>query len=242
MTLGDGDRWVRGMLRGLRPDAVGPYGVTSFGANLPGLELRQAAFFGVADAVERSRAFDGCYQVTSLAEPPNPADTTLAEDLEYGVRLAQRSCRPRAFLASAEPVADLAQALSTLHVGPSSSAVVWEGGPKRELAQGEVQWVRSDPERLQLRATADRATALVVGDPVAPGWSARVDGVATPIYATDVVARGLDLPAGEHAIELTYETPGLRLGAGLSILGLALALGLTLWRPSSPLPTSPPVV
>ena len=46
----------------------------------------------------------------------------------------------------------------------------------------------------------------------------------------------IEMTAGHHDFALTYETPNLRLGAALTLVGLALIAGIALFnrrRPSS---------
>jgi hypothetical protein len=64
--------------------------------------------------------------------------------------------------------------------------------------------------------------------PYAIGWRATVDGRDLPIFPTDLALAGVIVPAGEHELKLAYRTPGLTLGAGLSLLGVATVLGFLL--------------
>ncbi|MFQ6773529.1 MAG: YfhO family protein [Clostridia bacterium] len=60
---------------------------------------------------------------------------------------------------------------------------------------------------------------LFLSIPYSKGWTAKVDGVETKIDQTNVAFMSLELTAGEHNIELVYETPFLSLGVKLSIGG-----------------------
>ncbi len=57
------------------------------------------------------------------------------------------------------------------------------------------------------------------------GWSAYIDGQEVDLEKVNIGFMGLVVPAGEHAIELRYETPGLKVGA-LCTAGGALALAV----------------
>lgn len=74
-------------------------------------------------------------------------------------------------------------------------------------------------EHLILNCRATRAGYAVLLDEWTHGWSATVDGIATPIERADVLARALPVPAGEHRIEMRYRTPGLRPGLWLGLGG-----------------------
>jgi uncharacterized membrane protein YfhO len=62
-----------------------------------------------------------------------------------------------------------------------------------------------------------------------PGWEATLDGQRTPIYTTDYLLRGVILPAGSHRIEMRYTAPAARTGAWVSLLTLALFVGLSVY-------------
>ena len=70
----------------------------------------------------------------------------------------------------------------------------------------------------------------VLLDSWAPGWTATVNGQERPVERADVLARAVRLDAGERRVDLTYRTPGLRLGglvAGLAWLNLLVVAWLT---------------
>jgi len=82
-------------------------------------------------------------------------------------------------------------------------------------------------EHVILNCQAARAGYAVLLDEWTHGWTATVDGVATPIERADVLARAVPVPAGDHRIEMRYRTPGLRPGLGLT-LGGWLVFGILL--------------
>ena len=82
-------------------------------------------------------------------------------------------------------------------------------------------------EHVILNCQATRAGYAVLLDEWTHGWTATVDGIATPIERADVLVRALPVLAGEHRIEMRYRTPGLRLGLWLA-LGGWLVFGLLL--------------
>ncbi len=88
------------------------------------------------------------------------------------------------------------------------------------------------PERVSLRATADRPGLLVLTDLYHPGWQARVDGVETPVLRADYFFRGVPLAPGSHEVELRFDPLSVRLGRVISLVALAalvVAAG-ALWR------------
>jgi uncharacterized membrane protein YfhO len=68
-----------------------------------------------------------------------------------------------------------------------------------------------------------------------PGWNVYVDGVKKPIYATNLVMRGVYIPAGAHIVEFVYEPLSFRLGLYISVGTLLLiAILLVLDRKLTP--------
>lgn len=87
---------------------------------------------------------------------------------------------------------------------------------------GSVAVVRDENSRVTLRATLPRRGLVVLDDQYTDGWSVDVDGhAATPLHVNDVL-RGVVVPAGRHEVTWSYRVPGLRVGAALSLLALAL--------------------
>ena len=69
---------------------------------------------------------------------------------------------------------------------------------------------------------------LQLSVPYSSGWRAYVDGKETETYAANVMFLGMDIPAGNHMVEIRYRTPGLVAGVILSLIG-CLAAGFILW-------------
>ncbi len=70
---------------------------------------------------------------------------------------------------------------------------------------------------------------LVLLDSWYPGWKARVDGHERPIHQVDGLFRGVEVAAGEHRLQMTYEPWPFRVGAVLSLLTLLWTLGAMAW-------------
>ncbi len=60
---------------------------------------------------------------------------------------------------------------------------------------------------------------LCLSIPYSEGWSATVDGVETEILKANTMYMSIPLSAGDHKVELHYETPGLAFGITLTKLG-----------------------
>ncbi len=79
--------------------------------------------------------------------------------------------------------------------------------------------------RLSFQATEDETLCAVI--PYDTGWRVTVDGQPAEVRALYGGLCGVDLSAGEHAVEFTYETPGLTAGAAASAASVAV---FAVWR------------
>jgi hypothetical protein len=77
---------------------------------------------------------------------------------------------------------------------------------------------RFEPDAIRLRTTSDAAGLLVLSEVFYSAWHAYVDGAPTTISVADHALRAVSLPAGEHVVELRYESAALQVGLALSIL------------------------
>jgi len=75
---------------------------------------------------------------------------------------------------------------------------------------------------ISVRADGGKARWVVFRESYMDGWTATVDGVDEEIYPADYLFMAVPIPPGDHDIELKYETPGLRTGGRISVLGLIL--------------------
>jgi len=63
-----------------------------------------------------------------------------------------------------------------------------------------------------------------------PGWRARVDGVETPIVRADLLFRAVALGAGEHDVEIFFDSASFNRGLLLSAGSLIVVIVLLTWR------------
>ncbi len=108
-------------------------------------------------------------------------------------------------------------------------AAVVEGLPgfTGEAAAGDGATVRHySPESVTVHTTSATAALLVLADTFDPGWRATVDGVPVSIYRTNVLLRGVPVPAGEHTVTFVYAPVAWQQGLGVGLVGLLLLAGL----------------
>ena len=84
-------------------------------------------------------------------------------------------------------------------------------------------------QHIQLNVTTDRDRLLVISEVYyAPGWTAWVGGVETPIYQVNQLFRGVVLPAGTHDVELKFSPPSFIWGRRITAAGTMVVYGLLL--------------
>src|SRR5439155_8364705 len=71
-----------------------------------------------------------------------------------------------------------------------------------------IRWTRDDPDRLALEIEAPDRAFVVIADAFFPGWAATIDGRPLGIVRVNHLVRGVEVPAGRHAIEMRYEPEG----------------------------------
>ncbi|MBI1763744.1 MAG: YfhO family protein [Acidobacteria bacterium] len=147
---------------------------------------------------------------------------------------------PQAAAVSAEEALKRIRGESAQPFNPRQTALIETaaaGLPKELLPAANNQladtasarYVSYQPNHVVIETNADRPAVLVVSEAHYPGWTARLDGQPTAIYATDYLLRGIVLPAGQHRVEMRYTAPAALSGLGISVLTLGLLLGLV-WR------------
>ncbi|MFP6640154.1 MAG: YfhO family protein, partial [Myxococcota bacterium] len=102
--------------------------------------------------------------------------------------------------------------------------------PEPELAPAQrserVAIVRDTLHEVALEVELDAPGVVILSDSYYPGWRASVDGEPVPIYAANHLFRGVAVGAGVHEVRFLYEPSSVRIGAGLSLLGVVVLVGL----------------
>ena len=71
------------------------------------------------------------------------------------------------------------------------------------------------PEGSVYETQSDEAGIMVFSEVwYGDGWTAYIDGVETPLFRANYILRAIELPRGEHTVELKFELLGRKL-AGL---------------------------
>ncbi|MDP9486376.1 MAG: YfhO family protein, partial [Actinomycetota bacterium] len=83
-----------------------------------------------------------------------------------------------------------------------------------------------EADRVEIEAATGGAGLLVLGEVYYPAWRAYVDGEPAPLYRADGLLRAVALPAGEHTVELRYESRTLRVGTAVSLVTCSTLVAL----------------
>lgn len=99
----------------------------------------------------------------------------------------------------------------------------------QELSANSATEIQEFDNGYSCVATADNSDEyLYFRIPYASGWSASIDGEPVEVLNANVGFMAVKLPEGTHQVELRYETPNLRTGAILSLVGLVVAIGFVI--------------
>jgi hypothetical protein len=218
--------WVTSTLATLISDAGALQGANEISPRLGAFSLRYfRLLYGDPGRTSRwAPLLNVCFNVGPGAAPE------CTRDDRTGFQVCTRSCSPRAYLTGTRSFPSAAAVDEYLgRNGPAADSVPWERGPELPRGSGTVRWLANRPEHVTLEVSADRTTGLVLADELAPGWNARVDGEAVRIFPALLALRGIVVGPGTHRVDFEYVTPGLKLGAGVSLGTLVLALLLLGW-------------
>ena len=134
------------------------------------------------------------------------------------------------------PAADEQSALARMSAADfdPNREVVIEGATAATPASVEPVGVapdRASPENWHAHVTLSQPGYLLQREAYYPGWHARVDGLETPVVRADSAYRAVALPAGDHDVEMYFDSGSFKRGALLTLAGIVVIIGLLLWRP-----------
>lgn len=83
-----------------------------------------------------------------------------------------------------------------------------------------------DSQGYKAQVDVSKKTLMFFSVPIAYGFKATIDGKPTTIFKSNLCMQAMVIPAGNHSIVVAYHPPFMKLGCGLSLLGLMLLLFL----------------
>src|SRR5205823_5242012 len=115
---------------------------------------------------------------------------------------------PRFFFAPrVQTVNGLTQAAKLLHApdfNPAELAIVEAPTARFGTGTGIVNLISYRASAVSIETHTPTDAFLVTSDAWYPGWEATIDGKSTMLYITDVAFRGIQVPAGDHRIEMRF--------------------------------------
>ncbi len=113
---------------------------------------------------------------------------------------------------------------------PQSTVLVASGlgaAPPVTLTGGQtggVQITHYEPKLIRLKADATAPSVLLLNDKYDPNWKVTVDGKPEALLRCNYIMRGVQLPAGTHAVEFRFDPPHWTFYVSLAALGVGLVL------------------
>ena len=144
---------------------------------------------------------------------------------------------PRAWIVhSARQVESEEEALDLLgsgEVDPKETALL-EGELPQQIYQpddpsaDQASVAEYEANRIRIKTSTETPGLLMLSEVYYPAWKAYVDGEPVPVGVADELLRSVQIPAGEHEVELRYESWTLRAGVVISVAGCVVLLALVI--------------
>jgi hypothetical protein len=164
-----------------------------------------------------------------LRNRPVRAVTPLIAHDDYWI-IENRDAAPRLYIPRhVEIMTDASRLLVLLAAKEfDSTRIAYVDGPVTlpTECRGTAKIVDEVPARITVAADMQTRGLLVLADRWDGGWRAYLDGEPVPILRTNHALRGVELPAGQHALVFAYEPASLVWGVRLMA---AAVLGLLVW-------------
>ncbi|MEI8130838.1 MAG: YfhO family protein [Leptolinea sp.] len=103
----------------------------------------------------------------------------------------------------------------------------WQSGCQPVSASNKAEIVTSERDKglaVEIRENPIKQW-LFIARTWYPGWQARIDGVKVDLQRADYLFMAIEVPAGNHSIELFYQPLSFQIGRLLSICGILIIIG-----------------
>ena len=97
------------------------------------------------------------------------------------------------------------------------------------LSEDVLKNVRITANKVSGKISLDEKKILCLSIPYSEGWTCYVDGQQTELLRANTWSMAIPLSEGDHEISVRYVTPGLKVGALLTCVGLALTVAVSLF-------------
>jgi len=168
--------------------------------------------------------------------------------LDGEVRILENTdALPRAWIVHNTQDVGIGEAIPLLASGaidPRQVALFEGEAPALPPANGSADVatvIQSGSSGMSIKTQTRVDSLLMLSEIAYPAWHAYVDGEQVPLLTADHALRAIPIPAGEHIVELRYESTSLRVGIAITTISyaalvaiLVCALVLVRRRPRSP--------
>lgn len=103
------------------------------------------------------------------------------------------------------------------------------GSAAQALKEDTLENLEISTNQISGNIQLDKEKVLLLSIPYSTGWTAYVDGKKQEVLKANTMYIGLDLEPGTHTIKFKYETPYIRIGIFLSLLGIVSFIGVFLY-------------
>ncbi len=97
------------------------------------------------------------------------------------------------------------------------------------LRADSLENVNIETNKITGEIALDKEKLLCLNIPYSDGWKLKVDGKESSLKKVNYMNSGVILKSGKHKIELTYCTPGIKIGLVLSIIGILILMVIVLF-------------
>ena len=87
-----------------------------------------------------------------------------------------------------------------------------------------IRLISYEPNRLVYKASTPKDGVVVFSEIYYPGWQVTIDGQPVDIARADYILRAINMPAGEHTIEMWFDPQSIHVTESIAYAALALLL------------------
>ena len=138
---------------------------------------------------------------------------------------------PRAWIVHSARQATPEEALKLLSSGdvnPRETALLKDSSPKlarpEDPSEDRASVTNYEANDIELKTSTSARGLLVLSEVYYPAWKAYVDDQPVQTYQADQLLRAVPIPAGEHTVELRYESPYLTIGIAISLAAIVVLI------------------
>ena len=102
--------------------------------------------------------------------------------------------------------------------------------PLEPAAPSTVTFIRRKHNKALIEVDMADTGFLFLSDVFYPGWKAYIDGQPAEIYRANYLFRAVQVEAGRHLVEFSYEPLSFKLGVGLTCLTLIIVAAGMIWE------------